>query len=710
MKAAVLVALLGAFAPIAAAEDYALPPPPPGSHVDYSADKAEFDAAHDSLHLSGGVVVKQTTMTVTAGVVKETTMTVKGEDLWIDTAHRTGRSDGPLLVEDGVSAVYGDSGEFDFPHHTGRLFHSSAGVADWRIHAREADLGGDRRLAYRDADFTSCSHVPSDYHFHASKVVVVPKKHMTATNVVFYLGKVPVFYTPILYEQLTPVHSFGWKSQPGFDRRNGVFLKNTMTTQFSTSTYSKLFADYYSRQGFGYGGELERHKGENSRGAIYAYRIRETSTGSDRWGLLGQGFQALPSSSSFQGRFQFQKDPTFNNDYNRSSLFRVTPDLTNNAAFTHRFSNGTARLSYARFDTATGTGFAKSTEDAPRLDYLSTPLRVLNLPWLNTFSAFAVNNFDATRPYLQKSVNGGWEGTRTFVLARGVSLAPKLDYTETYYNKFTEVRVDQSSATVYDGIIGRWTASGDLRWNSPVGRIDAAEAYTQRLKPDAFTQDSSFSDKGVEQNLATLSDIILPLPGVWAQASAGYDFRTFRDHTVGFRDRVQPFVAQTNWRASRKVDLSLRDDYLLNRGNRSVIADARWGDEYGPSIGGGVSYNVSDPGNYYANTEFSIAPFAVAKSSPTWKVSFILRGLVSSDGGFGRVHGLRVFEKEVDWTKRWHDFYTKLGYRARPGGVGEETVRVDFKFGTTNPSQAPHRDWESEWFPERARSSDDMRP
>jgi len=710
LKAAVLLLLLAGAA--RAADDYELPPPPPGSHVDYSADKAEFDAEHSTLHLSGGVVVKQTTTTVNAGVVKTTTMTVKGEDLWIDTKERTGRSDGPLLVEDGTSAVYGDSGEFDFPRQRGRLFHSSAGVASWRIHAKEADLGAGKRLEYRDADFTSCDHVPPDYHFHASKVSVVPKKHMLAKNVFFYLGDVPVFYTPILYEQLTPIHAFGWKSQPGYDKRNGAFVKNTMTTQYSTSTYSKLFADYYSRQGFGYGGELERHDGENSRGGLYAYSINETSTGRQRWGLNGQGFQALRSSTSFQGRFQLQKDPTFNNDYNRSSLYRVTPDLTNEAAFVHRFTNGTARLSYRRLDTANGTTFQRSTEDAPRLDYASTPLRILNLPWLNTFTGFADNNLDASRPYLQKSVNAGWEGTRTFVLARGVSLAPKVGYNETYYNKFTELTVDKGSVTVYDGAFGRWTTAGDLRWNSPFGRIDAAETYTQRLKADSFTQDTGVVDKGVEQNLATLSDILIPFPRAWAQFSTGYDFRTFRDHSVGFRDRVQPFVAQTNWRATDKLDLTLRDDYQLNQGNRSVIADARYGEAQGASIGGGLTYNVFDPQNYYGNAEFALAPsaFGVSPSSPTWRVAFILRGLVATPGGVERAHGFRLFEKEIEWTQRWHDFYTKLGYVARAGGVGQATVRVDFKFGTTNPAQAPHRDWEAEWFPERARDSTDQRP
>lgn len=37
-------------------------------------------------------------------------------------------------------------------------------------------------------------------------------------------------------------------------------------------------------------------------------------------------------------------------------------------------------------------------------------------------------------------------------------------------------------------------------------------------------------------------------------------------------------------------------------------------------------------------------------------------------------------------------------------------MRVDFKFGSTDPKQAPHRDWEKEWFPERGFEGDDLRP
>ena len=692
MRRTVLLAFLFA-APVRAA-DYVLPEPPAGPRVDYCADTVEFDAEGSSLHLSGGVVLK------------ESTWTVKGKDLWVDTARRLGRSDGPILMEDGVSAVYGDCGEFDFAKHTGRLFRSSAGHADWRIHARQAELGEDRRLEYRGADFTSCNAVPPHYHFRASSISVKPKKSMFAKNVLFYLGDVPVLYLPFLYKSLSPKHLLRWKSQPGLDSRNGPFLKNTLTTQHSDTVYSKLFADYYMKQGLGYGGELHRRDGEDSRGALYGYRIRETSTNDSRWSLLGQGYQAVGSSSSLQGRLQFQSDADFNNHYARSSTFRVTPELVNGGAFVRRFSQATARVSYSRLDEAdlSRTRFLKTRESAPRLEVQSSALRLAGLPWLNTFNGFADNSYDRTRPFLEKSVGAGWEGTRSFHLARGVSLSPKLAYRETYYNRVDSFLVGGGTDTVLDAVVGRWSAAGTLRFDTPLGGLDATHSYRRRLKSGSVQQDAGASDKGIEENLLTVSDVYLLSPRAWARLSSGYDFRTFRDRTVGFRQRVEPITAETSWQPTSRLSLTLREDYQLEEGNRAFIGDARWGDEEGASVGGGLSHNQADPGRYYGSFDFAVAP-----SSPTWRLAVGLRAFAVTSGGASGLHGLRLFEKEVSWTKRWHDFYTKLAARFRPGGVGEASIRIDLKFGTFDPKGAPHRDWEAEWFPERA-TQDDLRP
>jgi lipopolysaccharide export system protein LptA len=697
MRAALLALLLAA---PAAAEDYALPPAPStGTRVDYWADKAELDGVNSTLHLTGNVTLKESTMTVT------------GQDIWIDDAHRTGRSDKPVLVDDGVSSVYGESGEFDFDKQTGRLFHSSGGMGNWRVRAHETRLLAERNMKYRGADFTSCDRVPPDYHFHSSAVSVVPKKHLLAWNTFFFLGPVPVFYTPVFYHSLDPDPLLKWRFQFGTDNRNGQYAKGTLITKISSTTYTRLFDDYFSNMGFGLGGQLDHHSGSDSNGALFGYRIHEDQTVNNRWGLFGSDYQKLVSSVSFQGRLQFQSDPTFNNNYVRSDLFRLTPELINSAALTKTFSKGTVRLLYARDDTQNPNnpnGFVKSTEDLPRIEAQSVSLRILNLPWLNTFSGYADDNYTLGRGYQQKSVNASWDATRSFNVARGVTYSPKFDYGETYYNEFDETNfAPPALRTNLNSTVGRWVATNNLRFITLIGHLDAAHSYSQRLKPDAFTEDTGPADKGVELNQVTFTDTFVPTYRTWGRITTGYDYRTFRDHAPTFDQRIQPITTDLSWQTSHRLIFTLHDAYVIKNssgvgGNQSVITDVRWGDPLaGPSIGGGVSYNLATPGTYYQTVEFAYEP-----SSTTWRVSVALRSVVVSDGGFSRAHGLRLFEKELTWSQHWHDFFTKVLFRTRPGGVGEVTARVEFRFGNTDPKRAPRRDWESEYFPGRTREDD----
>lgn len=697
MKGALLAWLL---AGTASAADYALPPPPPGPRVDYWADQVEFDETKPTLHLRGGVTIK------------DSTMTLKGQDFWIDISRRTCRSMKPFILDDGLSAVYGESGEFDFAKRTGRLSRTSMGIASWRIHARQAQLYPNRHIEYRSANFTSCDRVPPDYRFRASSVRVVPGKHLLAKNTVFYLGPAPVLYLPIFYHSLDPNRRLKWRFQPGVDRRSGYYLKGTLTTRLSETTYSKIFDDYYTNLGFGLGGEVDHHAGQDSRGSLFGYRIHEDGTVNNRWGLFGGGYKDLGSSFSLQGRIQFQSDPSFTNHYVRSDIFRLTPNLVNSAALTRNFSKGAVRLIYSREDVLNPVNpnrFVKNTESTPRLEAASTPLRIGKLPWLNTFSGFADNNFNQSRLHLEKSVNGAWTGTRSFLIARGVSFTPSLNYSETYYNRFdlTNFATSKTSQNL-DSFLGRWTASNNLRFHTPLGDIDATHSYGERLKPGGFTADSGNADKGVEQHAVTLADVFMPASRMWARVSTGYDYRTFRDHSLSFDQRIRPITTDVSWQSSKDLVLTFHNDYQLGPGkgeNRTVIGDVQWGDEQGVSLRGGVGYNLSSPATSYQSLDFSFTP-----SSPTWRLAMGLRTLVVAPHGLSSAQRMRLFEKELAWSRRWHDFYTKIVARVRPGGVGELTARIEFKFGTSDPKQAPRRDWESEWFPGRAKESDDLRP
>lgn len=659
--------------------------------LEYEADTVDYVEATSELHLRGHVRVK------------ESTWTIKGDELWLDTERRTGRSQGFLLVEDGVTALYGDSGEFDFGKQTGTLRGAHAGHTDWRVHSRSVTMSPGKKVDYHWTRFTSCSFDPKPhYHFRASRLTVKPKEYMLARNAVFYLGKIPLFYTPILYKSLKSRHTLRWRIQPGYDRRNGVFGRGTLITDHGPHVYSKLFADYYWSQGFGAGAELHRRKGEDSRAALFGYRIREKHNGQERWALLGDAYQALPSSFSLQGRLQTQSDADFNNHYARSSAFRVTQELINGGALTHQTRMTTTRLSYSRRDLALAskTDFIKQSESYPRLDFQTNSFKLGRLPWLNTVTAVADNTYQIGRPYLERKAAAEWEVTRTFPLMRGVSFQPKAAYGQTYLNRFD--RPVRSTETHIDAFVGRWRTEGVLR----VATLDFTHQFRMRQIADKLAEDAAAVDHGVEQNRAGVQHTFRPRRDTLLRLQGGYDFRVFRDAEWGFRRRVEPFVADIAWTPKPDMSVTLRDEYSLDEGNRSFIGDARWDNGLGRLLAFGGAYNSFSPDQYVASTEFGLA-----NASGTWRVGGALRAVMSSSGGAGNLHGFRLFEKELSIGRHFHDFQGRVLGRLRPGGVKEIQLRLDIKLPSFNKEEAnrerQRRDWEAEWFPERKSRDED---
>jgi hypothetical protein len=307
-----------------------------------------------------------------------------------------------------------------------------------------------------------------------------------------------------------------------------------------------------------------------------------------------------------------------------------------------------------------------------------------------------------TRPFLQKSVNGSWEGTQVISLARGVSFTPRVGYGQTYYDRYDALSSFGSSVTYRDTAIGRYTLAGTLRFRSGLGDSDLTETFIRRQRPGSLSDDVGAPDYGIDSNLVALTHAYRPHRSILTRLSSGYDFRYFRQQTVSTRDRVQPISAEIYYTPASRFSLLARDEYRLNEGNRNLIFNGTMGDEEGKHLTAGAGYNRSEPDRYYVNTEFGWA-----NSSGTFRLSAALRSVLVSRGGVSNLHGAQLFEKELSVVKVWHDFYSRLGGRLRPGGVKEITARVEMRLGTFNADRQKVRDWESEWFPERAHGRED---
>lgn len=678
----------------AAAPDFILPAAPVSSPVVYSADYFEYEGsttgADAQVLLKGGVELRGSTWTL------------RGSEVRVDMQTRKARARGGFEVDDGLTVLRGETGEFDLAERSGWVGDVRAEYPPWKVWGRRGALDAKGRGHFHGALFTSCDGYPPHYHFRATSLHITPKKYMTAYNVRFYVGKVPVFYSPFLWKSLRKKRLLRTRVIPGYDRRNGGSLRSNTMFSVTESLYGKVFLDYYTAQNTAQGAELDFQPSPDSRGALYGYHVGDDETGRRRWTLLGSQYQSFGSSYAFQGRLQGQSDPEVNNNYVRSNAFRVTSELMNSAAVVRRTALTTTRLSYSRQDTGLPGGrFSRSVESTPRLDWQTAPLSLPKVPLLFTLTSFADNSYDRSRGFQQKSVGTGAETTQTLNLARGVSLTPRAGLREVFEDRREVPTTQFSTQVVQDAFTTFYDLGTNLRLDSPVGAWDLNYAFTRRMKPDTLRHDDGAPDRGVEKSLLTVSDAIRPDRRWLARVSSGYDYRPTRYPDPGFRRRVQPFTTDLTYFAPRGVQLSARNEYQLSQGNRAFLFQGDWGERGGDFAGLGFSHTLDHADTYYGSVEGGWTP----KGSP-WAFSAALRSLVRTRGG-PDARGFQLFEKEMSVARDYHDFHTRLLVRFRPGGVKEFLVRVDLMTGRLPERRIERKDWEKEWFPWRAKDKSD---
>ncbi|MDE2291846.1 MAG: LPS-assembly protein LptD, partial [Elusimicrobia bacterium] len=633
-----------------------------------------------------------------------TTWTLRADQARVDMQTHRARAKGGFELDDGYSVLRGQEGEFDLTDRTGWVGSVRTEYHPWYVWAKRGTLDARQKARFRDAVFTSCNDDPPHYFFRATELNVTPRKYLTAYNVRFYLGDVPLFYSPFLWKSLRKEHFVHTRVMPGYDKRNGVSLRSNTLFGLGPWIRGKLFLDGYTHEGFAAGSELVTKRSEDSRGALYGYWVRKDESGRMRWTVLGSGYQALGSTYAAQGRLQAQSDPDFNNNYVRSNAFRVTPELFNSAALVRRTKWTTTRLTYSRHDVSasSGTRFQRAQESTPRLEWQTAQLSLRKLPVLFDFNAFADDNYDVARGFTQRSVGTGVEATQTLDIHRGVSLTPRAAYREVYESRREAYTTALTSAVYQDVFTGYYDLGTNLRLDSPVGAWDLGYLFTRRLKPDTLEGDYGAPDYGVESSLLSVTDAIRPSRRWLARFGSGYDYRPDRLTAPGFRGRVQPFTTDLTYFAPRGIELSLRDDYQLDRGNRAFLFQGDWGERDGTFASVGLQHDIDQADAYYLATEAGWAP-----KKSLWVFSGALRHLVRTPGGVD-LHGYQLFEKELQVSRDFHDFHTHALFRLRPGGVKEALFNVELRFRPAPPRRTKAVDWEKEWFPWRGKKQDDQ--
>ena len=313
---------------------------------------------------------------------------------------------------------------------------------------RDVSSISDNAYLIRNGTFTTDDSARSDFHLHARKIRVYEKDRVILQYVTAYVGNVPVFWWPYLYESLSDTFSF--TISPAYLSSWGPSLLTQVTFPITDYIKARLSLDYFGRRGaaIGFDPVIDYGKDKESQARIKTFYIDDQNPDINQTAEVRQNVPASRYRLSLEDRTNFTNDiygianltklsdPYVLEDFYPGE-FRIDPVPDNVIAVTktNPFYTLTAIERYQAND------FFTTTERSPEvvLDIKRTPLfggpifyegetgfanLRLQFPDGSGFKNYGTDRFDTFHQLTFPNTYFGW-----------LSIVPRVGYRGTYYGK-----------------------------------------------------------------------------------------------------------------------------------------------------------------------------------------------------------------------------------------------------------------------------------
>ena len=133
----------------------------------------------------------------------------------------------------------------------------------------------DNGYLIENGTFTTDDSPKADFHLHARKIRVYEGDRVIFMNVTAYVGKVPIFWWPYLYQSLD--NAFSFSISPGYYSAWGPSLLTQVTFPIRDNIQARLRLNYYGRRGpaIGFEPTIDYGKDESSTAKIKTFYIQD---------------------------------------------------------------------------------------------------------------------------------------------------------------------------------------------------------------------------------------------------------------------------------------------------------------------------------------------------------------------------------------------------------------------------------------------------
>ncbi len=310
----------------------------------------------------------------------------------------------------------------------------------------------DNHFVIQNGNFTTDDSSDPDFHLRAHKIRIYENDRVIFQNVTFYIGKVPVFWWPYLYQSLNDAFSFS--VSPAYLSSWGPSLLTQVAFPITDQIKGRVRLDYRTRRGeaIGFESEIKYGKDDGSFARLTTYFIDDQNPELNRTNLPRGAIGSSRYRVSIQDKTQFTSDIYGIADITKlsdafvmqdfyQSEFRLNPVPDNVIAITKTDPIYTL-TGIARFQA---NAFFEQTERLPEvvLDVKRTPIfgspifyegetgvadLIRNFPSGSHLEDYESWRLDTFHQFLYPNTYFGW-----------LSIVPRAGFRATYYTQTRDV-------------------------------------------------------------------------------------------------------------------------------------------------------------------------------------------------------------------------------------------------------------------------------
>jgi LPS-assembly protein len=581
-----------------------------GYDIDISADTLDYNQNHNSISASGNVNIKW----------QERTIQCDFAEFIFDSKLLIARSN--VIVEDETGVFMSDNIIYYYDEEKGELTKASVYSRGFFSHSQKMNRLDKENFSVEDMRISNCDLDEPHTYFRAKRATLKMQNRITLYHPVLYVGKIPIFYLPIITKSLKGGKQFGFdiSYEPGHTKEGGVSLKTTISYDFSDSIKAGLFLDYLGAYGFGYGTQFNYNPNNNTKTEIFAYSVYDKISQKDRWAVRPNFYSKIGNNWIIRSQGEFFSDDKFNKTFDRNNPVVMANRPHSYISATRSAQGSNLLLLLDMYQIYINGEFKEQSVRLPSISYILYPKTLfwgikdslsLNYEYIyqNTYNSFFYKNTALMTYSLAKD----------FKLGRRLTLKPSLGFSANWYDLDNNANSDSSGFIKYNASlntrlrVNQWTD-----WNIK---------YSARAVGDknSLDIDNKRNDYGLEQSNLTFSNYMYLGSRTTIRNSITYDLRDFR---VQYNlPRLSPLLSEIIYTPTYNTTIYLKQSQEITQKQnfKSLQLDITIGEIELTYLNLGLFYQ--DDGGQKINNNFTVGIWL----NPKWRFDYTIKTATEID-------------------------------------------------------------------------------